>query len=245
MAQDATVVSMIQEGEWIWLDDRKRRWSRIEALPVPAIHANCTDWVLWRNNSGMELTFTVNMVWQDLRNNCIVVPWAKYVWFSQCIPKHAFIQWLVIKDRLLTQERILKWNPHLNSKCHLRSSEVDFRNHLFFKCELAKKVWESMRELCSLGNCNEDWHNVMNTIMVRKPNGSIWSIVQRLVYAASVYMIWKERNCRIFQKITDVVRLKLQSLNIGDSVEVNRMKCMWHMENGNLHIGNGLVGSEG
>jgi hypothetical protein len=43
--------------------------------------------------------------------------WWKLIWFSKAIPKHAFINWLAIKDRLSTCDRLAKWGYNANILC--------------------------------------------------------------------------------------------------------------------------------
>ncbi|CAG7862544.1 unnamed protein product, partial [Brassica rapa] len=35
--------------------------------------------------------------------------WSKIVWFSQGVPRYAFITWLAIRDRLSTGHRTSQW----------------------------------------------------------------------------------------------------------------------------------------
>ncbi|GJV37749.1 RNA-directed DNA polymerase, eukaryota, reverse transcriptase zinc-binding domain protein [Tanacetum coccineum] len=42
------------------------------------------------------------------------VDWHDVVWYSNFIPRHAFIQWLLVHVRLPTQDRLAKWYPNKN-----------------------------------------------------------------------------------------------------------------------------------
>lgn len=44
------------------------------------------------------------------RNSYPTVSWKDLVWFSNAIPKHSFILWLAIRNRLLTQDRVQFWD---------------------------------------------------------------------------------------------------------------------------------------
>ncbi|PWA56764.1 phospholipid/glycerol acyltransferase, HAD-like domain protein [Artemisia annua] len=81
---------------------------------------------------------------------------------------------------------------------------------------------------------SNDW-KVTVLHMSNLPNGNnIWSILRRLVLAASVYCIWKERNMRIFQncsrlwddvldEIIKNIRLKLTCLRVKDSADIREV----------------------
>lgn len=121
----------------------------------------------------MDSSFTVHSAWEDIRENVNRVTWYKHVWFFKCIPKHAFIPWLAIKGRLLTQDRILKWDPNLKSKCALWNEVYDSRDHLFFTCIYSLKVWDSVKTMVQIDNCIEDWNVIMNHVTMKAPTRHI------------------------------------------------------------------------
>ncbi|XP_071727085.1 uncharacterized protein [Rutidosis leptorrhynchoides] len=88
-------------------------------------------------------------------------------------PNHAFILWLVMLNRLNTQDKIQKWLPNQVLRCSLCEKVNDSVNHLFFKCDYSL-------EYPYLNN--------------------IWCILSRVVLAASIYYIWHERNGILFNK---------------------------------------------
>lgn len=92
------------------------RWPILNDIANPALRSEIADKAIWRTMQGNTLQISTSDAWIENSN---VVTWSKHVWFTQCIPKHAFVLWLAVKIRLQTQERILKWNPGLTSKCPL------------------------------------------------------------------------------------------------------------------------------
>ncbi|GKD40802.1 hypothetical protein Tco_1261009 [Tanacetum coccineum] len=76
-----------------------------------------------------------------------------------------------------------------------------------------------------------NWVEIIDELADKQNGNSIWSIVRRLCLAATVYAIWRERNCRIFreeacswevvlEKICETVRLKLMGLKVKNTVVV-------------------------
>ncbi|GJV07038.1 reverse transcriptase zinc-binding domain-containing protein [Tanacetum coccineum] len=55
----------------------------------------------------------------------------KLLWFSQNIPSHAFVLWMAIQKRFMTQDRIYQWNKDNSMKCSLCSSCMDSHDHLY------------------------------------------------------------------------------------------------------------------
>lgn len=221
----SSVADIIENDDWKWPDNWLSKWPQLRSLNVPRLEGSCSDKIIWRNKTGNIYPFSVNLAWEDWKDQSPIANWHKHVWYTQCVPKHAFILWLAIKNRLMTQDRILKWNLLLVEKCTFCKLECDSRDHLFFECTFTTAIWDKLKVLVELDGCNSCWSDILQDVISRKPNGTIISILQRLVIAAAVYCIWKERNARIFNKtactgdkmvtqITKLVRMKMQSLSI-------------------------------
>ncbi|PWA76510.1 reverse transcriptase zinc-binding domain-containing protein [Artemisia annua] len=117
---------------------------------------------------------------------------------------------------------------------------MDSHSHLFFDCQFSKFLWGKLKIMAKLDNVSDVWAEVISAVCVRNASNSIWSIVQRLVFGAVVYFIWQERNIRlfegkdrsmntIFKQITNIVRLRLLSLNIKWSSEVCKVAEIWDL----------------
>lgn len=57
--------------------------------------------------------------------------WLKFVWFTNNIPKHSFIAWLVIKNALKTQDKLVEWGLRRNAVCIFCHMEIETVKHLF------------------------------------------------------------------------------------------------------------------
>ena len=68
---------------------------------------NREDVISWtQSKTGV---FTVSSASNSIRPRRPMVHWHAAVGFSQSIRRHSFISWLVIQDRLSTQDKLLKW----------------------------------------------------------------------------------------------------------------------------------------
>ncbi|XP_020249193.1 uncharacterized protein LOC109826575 [Asparagus officinalis] len=126
------------------------------------------------------------------------MPWFMTVWDSKNYPKHSFILWLAVLNRLQTKDRLLRRGIIQSAQCCLCSSAQESRSHLFFECYFSSGVWNNILDWLQFRwkACNWDiilaWFN--NSLRGRGFKQS----VKRLALAASIYCIWKERNNRIF-----------------------------------------------
>lgn len=173
-----------------------------------------------------------------LRLDCPKVIWNRHVWFSQCIPRHAFVLWMAIRGRLKTTDRISRWFNVTSILCPLCKSADETHSHLFFSCQFSKCIWDNLKPLCKLDDLSCIWAEIVSGISSKTTNNSIWSVIQRLVFGAAVYNIWQERNGRIFNNdfrneesvfkvIVDTVRHKLMVLRIKHSREVIKAMAIW------------------
>ncbi|XP_048615884.1 uncharacterized protein LOC106403514 [Brassica napus] len=102
---DATVSSVVREDGWSV--SRRSRHSILvtlrDVLPVqpPDVHDIEDDYYLWRNEVNEPPSpFSLSRLWTSLYQEPPRVSWYKAVWFGKQIPKHGFILWLVMKDRM-------------------------------------------------------------------------------------------------------------------------------------------------
>ncbi|XP_071739228.1 uncharacterized protein [Rutidosis leptorrhynchoides] len=164
------------------------------------------------------------------------------VWFSHCIPKHAFVMWLLMGERLKTQDRLksweLKYNPIL--KCSLCKGCMDSHAHLFFECSFSTQVWKKVKDLMIINVGTNNWKVCRDLLVAGTTRQSAKGVVDNLCFAASVYFLWQERNNRLFNKpsssvdqlfelIRSTVRLKLMTVTFKSSMIVTRIKEVWQL----------------
>ena len=105
----AKVADYIRGNGWKWPRDWCNRFKDFLNVPVPSLIEDVEDKGIWINRKGKEKDFSVKEVWKNIRHNSFKVIWSRHVWFSQCIPRHAFIVWMALKGKLKTQDSISKW----------------------------------------------------------------------------------------------------------------------------------------
>ncbi|XP_020266158.1 uncharacterized protein LOC109841616 [Asparagus officinalis] len=116
----------------------------------------------------------LSAVYKALVQPANVVVWAKTVWDGFLYPKHSFIFWLACHSRLLTKDRLCRMGILSTNQNHCvlcNGHHLETRDHVFFECQFSAAVrnMEPMKKL------------------------------KRMCLSIAVYMIWKERNQRIFQ----------------------------------------------
>ncbi|GJW71876.1 reverse transcriptase domain, reverse transcriptase zinc-binding domain protein [Tanacetum coccineum] len=220
-----SVSNLISDGVWRWPLDWLSRFPFLAQLHVPVLLDDMDDVILWRDRDGVLRPFLVACVWDTIRSRADMVNWYNVVWFSHCIPRHAIHMWLVIQQKLKTQDRLRQWDvgPSIDLnllKCPLCDLVPDSHDHLFFECSFSSQVWSKVRVLCGMDAIPPHLSDVVAFIVPLSKGKTVVSIISRIVVAATSYYIWLERNGRLFKKktstpgqIVDVifstVRLKL------------------------------------
>lgn len=123
-----------------------------------------------------------------------VFPW---IWGSKCTMKLKVFAWLVFADRINTKNMLRRRHYRIDddAECVLCNGRIEETvEHLFFLCPFSKKCWETV------GIRIEDCGNRLNIIHSAKRNWRRPMFMEIFVTAA--WSIWKERNGKIFRRIT-------------------------------------------
>ncbi|KAF5815287.1 putative RNA-directed DNA polymerase [Helianthus annuus] len=192
-------ISETSKDSWSWRQILQHR-SLVRDKFCAVIGNGKNDSFMWKMDNGKVEEYAVRRVYKSLCMNGPKVLWSGAVWFSQNIPKHAFILWLAFKFRLLTQDRLLSWGFVGDLRCSLCKRCPDSHKHLFFECEYALAVWRRCKVFGKMIDAPNSWPDIVKFVEEKGFMKSVWGVIGRLVLAASVYFIWQERNRRQFEE---------------------------------------------
>ncbi|XP_071713676.1 uncharacterized protein [Rutidosis leptorrhynchoides] len=209
-------------------------WENI-AVPILNDSPDATKWL------GI-IVFSVSKVWSTIRSRSNEVPWFNVVWFAHCIPRHSFIVWLLMGENLKTQDKLNAWDTRVNGNtpmvCPLCSLQPDSHEHLFFECPFSTRVWLLATKNMMFLFTGNSWKTFVEFANGFAAKRSAASITAKLLFGATVYFVWQERNCRLFKKETrscdklvavifHMVRLKLISIKWKQTRQTRLMKDAW------------------
>ncbi|KAM0010585.1 putative reverse transcriptase zinc-binding domain-containing protein [Helianthus debilis subsp. tardiflorus] len=238
------VADLITEnGQWSWPEAWYDIYPVLINVDIPQITAGVEDRFGWKDLEGKIQRFGSWEVWNNLRHRDDKVPWANSVWFTQCIPRHSFHLWLVIKDKLKTQDRLAVREAGGATNlplmcCPLCNYDRDSRDHLFFQCPYASEVWGLVKNMVDMGNVTNTWSSIMQWMELNTNSRTLEHIVCKIMVAASTYFIWQERNNRLFSPlqrnpgalskiIIDTVQLRIMGLKIGGHLKHKKILERW------------------
>ncbi|XP_022030691.1 uncharacterized protein LOC110931613 [Helianthus annuus] len=234
-----------ENGQWKWPSAWYDIYPVLIGLHAPPLTQNLVDRTIWKDLEGNTRPFGSMEVWHNTRHREQPVSWVNGVWFSQCIPRHSFHLWLVIKNKLKTQDRLASWEAGSDYNlrlmcCPLCKHDRDSRDHLFFSCSFASQVWYNVKDLLNMGEVNDSWQSIMNWMDQKANSKKTEHIVCKLVIAAASYFIWHERNNCLFSnkvanvnavcdKIKNTVRLRLMGFNFKGGSHNQSIQEKWKL----------------
>ncbi|KAL0292691.1 UNVERIFIED_CONTAM: Retrovirus-related Pol polyprotein from type-2 retrotransposable element R2DM [Sesamum radiatum] len=110
---DAMLQEVIQQGQWSWPALTEFDIQEIVS-ELPPIYPNQTDEIKWKHNTGM---CTTAALYSLLQPTSLRVGWHHLLSGKFKIPRHGFVLWLAILERLSTMDRI--WAYQANGSCAL------------------------------------------------------------------------------------------------------------------------------
>lgn len=200
LSRDLKVADLMVNDSWAWPEGMVIKCPALANFK-PQLTPSIRDKVVWHAINGIDFGFKSDVVWECIRPVKPKVCWGSLIWFSNCVPKHAFILWLAIKRRLTTQDQLLNWQTVGDVKCGFCELQPDSVDHLFFGCNFNTLILSHFqaRGWCLINTSN--WDRCIRSAVKNWKGKSICAIVNKILFAAMIYVIWRERNLRLFQKL--------------------------------------------
>ncbi|KAL4289532.1 hypothetical protein GQ457_14G001790 [Hibiscus cannabinus] len=157
------------------------------------------------------------------------------------IPKHSIVAWMAILNRLPTRDRLSSFGMQVETGCVLCGREQETRDHIFFDCVFSRKVWLGILLACQLRRDCMTWELELGWAVARLKGRSLLTVILQLSWNTFIYVIWKERNLRIFQRkfshedslihsIKDIVSIRLRGKPVSRVSEINSRLCIeWRL----------------
>ncbi|XP_021715612.1 uncharacterized protein LOC110683526 [Chenopodium quinoa] len=153
----------------------------------------------FEQNNWMNGTYRIFECYKWLQGDGTKVDWCKWVWNNFNIPKHSFILWLAMHDRLRPREKLLKYDVCAEDSLLLCGANIEDRQHLFFNCTYSQECLMRIAHWLHIPNQNvcidEVWKDWLRAV-----KDKVQQKVVLAVLACVVYHIWFARNTAFWQK---------------------------------------------
>lgn len=135
------------------------------------------------------------------------------MWNRLSVPKHRFISWLIMLERLRTADRLVSIGIRNDDSCVLCPGKESHK-HLFFECEYSLKRLRMLQNW--MGICqSQKWFNKLVHFLSKSKRSQFQRRVIAAAYCALAYYIWWARN-EVVWNLTgwrpEAVMKKLQSI---------------------------------
>lgn len=142
--------------------------------------------------------YSASSGYQWLRSNQLEVQWSKWVWNKLNVPKHSFLCWIIMWQRLNTRDRLRKIGLQVPPDCPLCAKYPETAEHIFLHCEYAEKCRQGLVQCLSVNPPVADLDQFSQWL--HKPTAGVFRCqVIQCVFSALLYHLWWQRNQAIWQ----------------------------------------------
>ena len=94
---------------------------------------------LWKGTKNGGYTVQAGYKWyMEVKDK---PKWARLTWSRGSIPRHSFVSWLIMRNRLPVRERLAKYTA-IPTACQFCQSDAESIEHLFYNCIGVREVWQ-------------------------------------------------------------------------------------------------------
>ncbi|XP_074305805.1 uncharacterized protein LOC141641027 [Silene latifolia] len=146
------------------------------------------------------------------------------------LPKHSIIGWLAIQCRLLTKDRLLRFNIISDGYCDMCLDHLEDHNHLLYKCRFSACCWRLLADWLNITLPDTD---ILNWCIRWRCRSLMKKHIVISAIMAMVYQIWTARNiCRVDNKM---VHPKFAVNNAAAMVKSRGQAWKWTSKFQRLH----------
>lgn len=110
-----------------------------------------------------------------------------------------FILWLAFRGRSKTKQLLWTRGFNISDICGICNCMPESWDHLFFLCPTAMQTWSAVLATLGISRAPGSWGAEKIWLMSNCEGRSRKSKAIRCAVAATLYMMWQERNTRVFQ----------------------------------------------
>ncbi|XP_073056870.1 uncharacterized protein [Primulina eburnea] len=137
-------------------------------------------------------------------------PWKPILAKSYILPKHRFVLWLFAHSKLMTCDRLGFLSDQRCALCKVTDESVA---HLFFRCEISKRLWDKVLDWLDMKKTMASSTSVLCAFRNFYKGNSMLARMRITALSATVYQVWNLRNRVMFddEKMDiDVIFMKMK-----------------------------------
>lgn len=189
-SQPFALLQSIQDGTSWFLGVSNYHFVRELRDRCDSITIRGMDRITW--DSGGTAIVSTSSIYNSFIDHRPCPPWLPFVWSRFRIAKHSFTAWLIMKERLLTKDRMHAFHLNVNHLCLLCGVSNEDHQHLFSTCIYSRNILNA----CPLA-VSTSWSDMCDGRFFTTVTDSMRTNIGYLFVAAAFYNIWHERNFRM------------------------------------------------
>ncbi|KAL2235465.1 UNVERIFIED_CONTAM: hypothetical protein Sindi_1278700 [Sesamum indicum] len=231
--ESAKLQVVIDEGQWQWPFITDLECMEI-IYTLPKIHGG-DDRINWRFSEGRPTTQSLYRLFCPPRPK---LGWSSLLSGSFKIPRHNFILWLAIQEKLPTTDK--PWMTHLGGCILCDKGTVETHTHMFFRCRFGRGCLAAIRQHIRFAWPNREWTRDVEWTSRKWRGKHIVNVAYRALLGACIYHLWRERNLRRFEQtrrsesvlatcIIEDVKQRIISINLSSSICTCALYRFWRI----------------
>jgi len=217
---DCKVSDLIYNNTWhISYPSLMHIRSRLQVADIQAHEKN-----YWKCTYSSTRQFSLKSIWNSVRQSNPMFVFYNLIWFPSNCPKMVVCLLRAMQRKLLTQDKLEQYGIVTSHTCKFCNNLPESFAHLFFNCSYSRYIWACCKLKLGLTQqvlLYEEASLLQGYFRSRTKS----NILARLVMAAAVWQLWKERNIRIFAQkyLTQTQRFHLLSHDVMTLIQ----SCKW------------------
>ena len=188
MGNNARVNFLISNSEWRIPTTQSIGWHPIIEVIPSNPKMGQKDEIVWLDSPNHR--FSIKVAWEQLRIHRQMVEWHDIMWFKNVVPRHLFLLWMAVQQKLTTQDRLHQFGIHGPNRCSLYLRNNEDHNHLFFECASTKAIWWDVCDRYDIPRIKKGWDEWIRWASVTWHGKSFVNFSHKLSFTATVYHVW-------------------------------------------------------
>ncbi|XP_060972340.1 uncharacterized protein LOC133038266 [Cannabis sativa] len=151
------------------------------------------------NQPMMLQQYTISTGYKLLVQNPPKLQWTRQVWSRLNAPKHCFILWLAMHQRLKTRDRLFKMKIITDTTCIFCCDRSETAEHLFFACPNTLIYLQDIKSWLGMRTMHTNLPNIIKWLG-RLKESKFKLLVFTAAVAGLVYTVWQLRNRKLWTK---------------------------------------------
>lgn len=137
--------------------------------------------------------FSMTRAWNLLWQQGAKLNWSKLIWFQHSVPRHSFISWLALQNRLTTLDKVMSWGSRQDPTCCFCKVADEIRDHLLFICCHTDSVWTWVLHTCDITRSVDHCFAELSWVLCHLKEKSVSVLLLKLAWSAYVLSCLKSK----------------------------------------------------